>query len=87
MKSQEIYNAWKEQKSQIEIDTGFSNKVMNLIHQYGQRKKVSLFDEFIELISAHLLAKIGLIAVGAATGFFRLVFMVIVILSKGEING
>ena len=89
MKSQKIYNAWKERKSQIGIGTGFSDRVMKQIHQYEEGKRVSLFDmqQFIEFISAHPLAKAALIAAGAATGFVRLVFMIVVILSKGEING
>ena len=89
MKSREVYNAWKERKSQIEIAENFTDQVMNQVYQYTQKKRKPIFDmrQLVELISAHPLAKAGLIATGAIAGFIRLVFMVIMILSKGEING
>jgi len=78
MKRQEAYNAWKERKSQIEISRDFPDKVMNHIYQYEQQKTKSFFDayQFIELISAHSLAKAALVTVGAVVGFIRIVFVV-----------
>ncbi|GAG26805.1 unnamed protein product [marine sediment metagenome] len=77
MKTEEIYNTWKEQKSQIEVGKGFSDKVMSQIHQYEQNKRKSLFDvqSLIELMSAHTLAKAGLILTGGVVGFIRVVLM------------
>jgi len=82
MKTEEIYNTWKEQKSQIEVDKGFSDKVMNQICQYEQNKRKSLFDvqSLIELMSAHTLAKAGLILTGGVVGFIRVVFVVTMVL-------
>ena len=82
MKTEEIYNTWKEQKSQIEVDKGFSDKVMNQICQYEQNKRKSLFDvqSLIELMSAHALAKAGLILTGGVVGFIRVVFVVTMVL-------
>jgi hypothetical protein len=89
MKSEEIYNAWKNGKSQIEIGKGFSDRVLKQIHQYEQGKRARIFDmqQFLEFISLHPLAKAALIATGAVAGVVRLVFMIIMILSKGDING
>ncbi len=82
MKTEEIYNIWKERKSQIEVGKGFSDKVMNQICQYEQNKRKSLFDvqSLIELMSAHTLAKAGLILTGGVVGFIRLVFVVTMVL-------
>ena len=89
MKSEEIYNAWKQQKSQIDVRENFANEIINRIYQYEQKKRAPFFDTqwLVDLISAHPLAKAGLIAAGAVTGLVRLVFMIIVILSRGDING
>ena len=89
MKSEKIINDWKDQRSQIEIGQNFTDQVMNQVYQHEQTKPKPLFDmqRLVELISGHPLVKIGLVAGGAITGFVRLVFMIIVILSKGEING
>ena len=82
MKTEEIYNTWKEQKSQVEVGKGFSDKVMNQICQYEQNKCKSLFDmqSLIELMSAHMLAKAGLILTGGVVGFIRVVFVVTMVL-------
>ncbi|MHC4691180.1 MAG: hypothetical protein ACYS67_00465 [Planctomycetota bacterium] len=82
MKTEEIYNAWKEQKSQIEVGKGFSDKVMTQICQYEQKKHKSLFDmqSLVELISAHMLAKAGLILAGGVVGFIRVIFMISMVL-------
>ncbi len=82
MKTEEIYNTWKEQKSQIEVGKGFSDKVMNQIRRYEQKKRKSLFNvhSFIELMSAHTLAKAGLILTGGVVGFIRVVFVVTMVL-------
>lgn len=89
MKSEEIYNIWKKRKSQIEVSNAFSGKVMNQIYQYEQAKRRPLFDmqRLVDIISAHTLAKVGLVAAGAAMGLVRVIFMILVILSRGDING
>ena len=78
MKSEEAYNAWRNKKSQIEIGENFTKEVMNQVYEYEQEKRKPLFDvqRLVELISAHPLAKIGLVAAGAVTGLVRIVFMV-----------
>lgn len=82
MKTEEIYNTWKEQKSQIEVGKGFSDKVMTQICQYEQNKRKSLFDvqSLIELMSAHTLAKAGLILTGGVVGFIRVILMISMVL-------
>jgi len=78
MKIEEIYKAWQEEKRQIEIHKEFSDEVMDRIYQYEREKRKSLFDiqQLIELISAHSLAKAGLVAAGAVTGLVRIAFVV-----------
>jgi len=82
MKTEEIYNTWKEQKKQIEVSKSFSGKVMNRIYQYERNKCKSLFNaqSLIELMSAHTLAKAGLILTGGVVGFIRVVFVVTMVL-------
>jgi len=89
MKSEETYNAWKKRKSQIEVSGTFSDKVMSRIYQYERARRRPLFDfqRFVETISAHTFAKGALVAAGAAMGLVRLIFMILVILSRGDING
>ena len=89
MKSEDIYNAWKKRRSRVEVGHSFTEKVMKQVYQYEQRRKSSLFDIqwLVATITVHPLAKAGLIAMGAVVGVARLVFMIIVILSKGVING
>ena len=89
MKGEEIINNWKDQRSQIEIGENFTQEVMNHIYQYEQKKKVSLFDmeRFVEFISAHPLAKTGLVVAGGVAGIGRVIFMIVMILNKGIING
>jgi hypothetical protein len=78
MKTYEIYNAWKEQKSQIEVGKGFSDKVISKIHQYERQKRKPLFDghRLIELISKRPLGKVAVVTVGVLIGFVRMTFVV-----------
>jgi hypothetical protein len=78
MKSEEIYKAWKERKSQIDIRENFSDELMNRIYRYEQKKRKPLFDahRVIELISAHRFVKAGVVTAGAVTGFVRIMFVV-----------
>ena len=89
MNFDEIYNAWKEKKRQIDINESFSDEVMNQVYQYekGKTKQVFNLQWLIDLISVHPLAQAALVMAGAVTGFIRLVLMILVILSKGDING
>jgi len=78
MKSEEIYNAWKERKSQIDIRENFADELMNQIYQYEREKRQPLFDghRLIELISAHRFVKAAVVTAGAVTGFVRIMFVV-----------
>lgn len=78
MKTEEIYNAWKEQKNQMDMDNGFSDKVMNRIYQYEREKREPLFDghRLIELISTRPLGKAAAIAAGAVIGLLRITFVI-----------
>ncbi|MHC4476478.1 MAG: hypothetical protein ACYTEL_12580 [Planctomycetota bacterium] len=78
MRSVEIYNTWKERRSHIEIGSDFAEELMNQIYQYEQKKRQPLFDaqRLIELISAHPLAKIGLVMAGAIAGLVRVMFII-----------
>ena len=78
MKSEEIYNAWKERKSQIDIRENFADELMNRIYQYESEKRKPLFNgiRLIELISAHRFVKAAVVTAGAATGLVRIMFVV-----------
>lgn len=78
MKSEEIYNAWKESKSRIDIRENFSDDVMNRIYRYERDRKKPLFDgqRLLELISAHRFVKAGVITAGAVTGLVRVIVVV-----------
>ena len=85
MKSEEIYNEWKEVKRQIDMPDVFVDGVMDGIYRYEQEKAEQR--SFLEVLFEYSIVKTALIATGAAAGFARLVFMIIVILGKGQING
>ncbi len=78
MKSEEIYNAWKERKSQIEVRENFADELMNQIYRYEQKKSKPLLDglRLIELISAYRFAKAAVVTAGAVAGFVRIMFVV-----------
>lgn len=73
MKSEEIYNVWKEQKSQIDINGDFSDRVMNQIHKYADAKRKPLIDtqRFVELISGHRLVKAAVMVTAFLGGVIR----------------
>ena len=89
MNNEELYNSWKLQKSPVEIQQDFPEKVKNRIHQYEQSKDSSSFGSMrlVDLISAHPLAKVALIVLGAVTGLVRLTLMIVAILNGGTVNG
>lgn len=78
MKSEEIYKAWKERKTQIEIRENFKDEVMNRIYRYEHDRGRPLFDvqRLVELISEHRLAKAAVVTAGAGVGFVR-IFLVV----------
>ena len=78
MNSEEVYNAWKGKKSQIDIPEDFADEVMNQVYRYSQKKKSPLFDLqwLVEMISAHPLVKAGLVVASAVVGFLRIAFVV-----------
>ncbi len=84
MKSEKLYEDWKKQKSQIEVGQNFTEKVMNQVYQYEQKRKASSFDIqwFVEAITAHPLAKVGLITIGATAGIVRVVFIIHILLFR-----
>ena len=89
MNDNEVYESWRQDKSQIDASPNFTDRVMNQVYQWEQSRKKPLLtmERLIELISFHPLAKTGLIAFGAATGILRLIIMINTILSNGVING
>jgi len=78
MKRQEVYNAWKEKKRQIDVGNDFSDKVINRIYAYNQQRKARSFDIklFIEFICSNPLAKAAVITAGVLVGFIRVAFVV-----------
>jgi len=89
MKDHEVYESWRQAKSQIDVSQNFTGEVMDQINAWEQSRNFRRFNvaRFVELISFHPLAKTGLVAVGAITGILRLIIMIHAILSNGVING
>ena len=89
MKEREVYESWRQNKSQIDANPNFTDRVMNQVYQWEQSRTKTLLtmERLIELISFHPLAKTGLVAAGAVTGIVRLIIMIHAILSNGVING
>ena len=89
MKDHEVYESWKQVKSQIDVRQNFTDRVMNQVYELEQSRKSPLLktERLIEMISFHPLAKTGLVAVGAAAGIARLMIMIHAILSNGVVNG
>jgi len=89
MKDHEVYESWKQAKSQIDVSQNFTGEVMDQIYAWEQSRKFRRFNvaRLIELISFHPLAKTGLVAVGAITGIVRVIIMIHAILSNGVVNG
>ena len=77
MNSQEIYNAWKEDRNRIEIRKEFSDEVMDQIHQYERQKREPLLlgYQLVELISAHRLVKAAVVAIAAVAGLVRIMLV------------
>ncbi|MHC5062237.1 MAG: hypothetical protein ACYTFK_14365 [Planctomycetota bacterium] len=82
MNSEQIYQNWKEQRCQIEVDEDFTDMVMNRICRYeqGRRKPLLDVDGFVEFISGRPFAKVGLIVAGGVIGFVRVALMIHVFL-------
>ena len=89
MKDREVYESWKQEKSQIDVSQNFTDQTMNQIYRWEQSRKSPLLkmERLIELISFHPLAKTGLVAAGGVTGIVRLIIMINAILSNGVVNG
>ena len=83
MKSEEIFDAWKKRKSQIDLRENFADEVMNQIYQFERDKGRPLFDvqRLIELISAHRFVKAGAVTAGVVVGLVRIIFVVYPILA------
>ncbi len=82
MRRQEVYDIWNKAREQIDVKEDFTDKVMNQIFLYEQKKSKTFFDyrRFVDLISANLTAQAAFVVVGAVVGLTRVVFMFAVIL-------
>jgi hypothetical protein len=89
MKSDEVYESWRQEKRHIEVSQNFTDRVMNEIYELEQGRNVIQLkmNRLIELISSHPLAKTGLVAAGAVIGIVRVIIMILAILSNGVVNG
>ena len=84
MRSEEIYDAWKEVRSQVDVSEGFAGKVMGQVYEYEQEKGKAWrsVERFVEFISARPLAAAGLAAGCLVLGLVRLVCALIVALGR-----
>jgi hypothetical protein len=76
MKPEEIYDAWKTQKKEIDTSPGFSERVMNQIHRYEEQRSTRLFSrENLTALLSYRFAKPALIAGGLTIGICRILFV------------
>lgn len=89
MKSDGIYESWRQEKRHIKVSQDFTDQVMDEIYQLGQNRNITQMkmNRLIELISFHPLAKTGLVAAGAVIGIVRVIVMILAIFSNGAVNG
>ena len=89
MKSEELYEEWKETRRKVVPSENFINKVVNQAYEYEQEKKKTprTMKRLIDFVSAHPFAQAALIAMGVMSGFMRMFVVIITILNKGDLNG
>ncbi|UCG57001.1 MAG: hypothetical protein JSU70_19315 [Phycisphaerales bacterium] len=82
MKSEQIYSVWKDRKREIETSADFTDRVMNQVRQIedGRWRHLPDMNGLIELVSAHVLLKAGMVTAGAVIGVIRVVLVVHVLL-------
>ncbi len=83
MKSNDVYDAWKQQAKQVDISDGFSDTVMNRVHGLESRKTRPWLDleAILDHITARPFAKFALVAAGAVAGFLRVFLAAYALLS------
>lgn len=84
MKTEQLYEDWKKQKSQIKAKDNFPEKVMRQVYQYEQTKPKPLFnrDKLVVFLCRNSFAKAGLCLMGTIFGLVR----VMLIMSSYLIN-
>jgi hypothetical protein len=89
MKPHQLYDSWRQQKRQIDVDPAFADQVMARVHAWELQRRLPAFgiERLVELISPHPVVRAAFVAAGAAAGFARIVMMIIVILHNGVANG
>lgn len=87
MDKKKLYDGWIEKNMQVEINKSFPDKIMNRIYQYEQKPKWFDVPRLIDIISANIVIKGGLITAGATLGIIRIIYVITMILSKGALNG
>jgi hypothetical protein len=89
MKSEEIYNAWAEQRGRIEVDRQFSQEVMTQIYQRERQKRRWPFEiqRLVELISARPWTKVALLGTGAVIGLIRIASALLALLGQYDSCG
>lgn len=78
MRSEELYNAWKDGKRKIDVGKGFADEVMDQVRRYeqGKSRRFAGLRLLVDVISEHPLAQAGLVVAGAVAGFVRVVLVV-----------
>ena len=89
MKNEELYEEWKAARRKVVPSENFIDKVVNQAYRYEQEKKSKshFTRRLVDFVSAHPFAQAALVVMGVMTGFMRMVFIIVTILNKGDING
>jgi len=78
----QLYDAWKENKSQIYISKDFTSKVMSQIYGY-EKSKTRPFEALCwiaSVLSSNPVAQAGLVATGSIVGLIRITLVVSILL-------
>jgi hypothetical protein len=82
MNHSQLYDAWKENKSQIYISKDFTSKVMSQIYEY-EKSKIKPFEALrwiASVLSSHPAAQAGLVATSGIVGFVRIALVMSILL-------
>lgn len=79
MNTNEIMDAWKQRKIQIEASRDLADKVMHRVHEYEQRRRRGTLDvdRLVEAMSSSPAAAAAAVALGAVAGIIRLSIVVL----------
>ena len=81
MTSQEIFDAWKTQKKQIDVSEGFSNRVMANVHRRPTTRTAGYLRPLFGGVTTRPWARAAVLAAGVIFGLARILATIHLVLS------